>query len=240
MDVYKIEIKNKDNLTIDFAVPGDMPLWALRYLLAKHFGFKTSEPYSFALEEDKFLSLAGRAVKDYKKELGIWYMSPYRAYDENDWCEEFDDNGDYNQWLEDKLTGPYKYNGHFQTKEDWDADFNDFQTDYADRVIVSRERNDNGYYSVRPIMDFEEYDEDTYDSFDFDDLPIEFLPYLFDNNIDDLVETLTIEGIFTSFNKIICRDGYNRDIYFIEIFNGEDLTNIPVAKVQNSHTPTRL
>ena len=225
-------IKSEEKIRKEFAIPSDMPLWGINYLIGKYFDMEISTPLSFNLLEKDSSALIGTTAKDWKKYVGVWFMSPYRMYDEDDWCIDDD--------IDRKISGPYQYCGHFQTIEDWKEDLDDFINDYADRVIVSREKNEYGLYSVRPILEFEEYDRDKYIAYSFDELPTQYLQYLFDHNIDDLVITLTIEKIFINYPKMVVRNGYNNEVFTILIENSTDISKEVQNRVTETYTPIEL
>ncbi|MBR0294498.1 MAG: hypothetical protein IJQ67_01145 [Bacilli bacterium] len=240
MEVLRIIVNRlEDNSKKEIAVPSDIPLWAFHYTLAKYFKFDVSGPYTFALEEDKFLSLAGTVTGEWRKQVGIWFMSPYRAFNEDDWCEEFDGKSDYEDWLERKTIGPYIYKGYYQSERRWKDDLEDFVADYADIVIVSKDMNEYGFSSVRPLTWDMEYDEDEFDSYNFNNLPIKYLPFLFDHGIDELVETLTLDEIHKEYQRIIYRDGYNKEVFTIDIVN-DGLLKETIDEVVKTYMPIEI
>lgn len=84
-----------------------------------------------------------------------------------------------------------------------------------------------------------EYDEDEFDSYNFNDLPIKYLPFLFDHGIDELVETLTLDEIHKEYQRIIYRDGYNKEIFTIDIVN-DGLSKETIDEVVKTYMPIEI
>lgn len=187
----------------EFIVREDMPLYALHYALEKAFGFLNEHLHSFELKKEDFANLIKDSSKIYREYVGVLFKSPARDENEDFWCDNYH-SGSFENWRKKKYKPPFIYNGLYPTKEDWQNNLSKFINDYDDEFVVTVDE-ENGFRNAFPAKFYKNTNikvkkENVYS---FDDLPIHDLEMLFQDNINTLLDTLTIKEMFEKYKSFI-------------------------------------
>lgn len=99
-------VKYGDRITRDIAVPEDMPLYALHYMIQRAFGWENSHLHSFRLPETVFSRLTENSVLNWLELVGVLFRSPLMGEEDRFWADDYE-KGSFRNWLKRKYTGPY-------------------------------------------------------------------------------------------------------------------------------------
>ena len=101
------EVKYGDTISRDVIVPGNMPLWALNYVIQKCFGWQNSHLHQFELPEEQFQRVTNGKSEYFMNLVGVAFRSPWMEEDEEFWNDDYED-GSFKTWLRKKYTWPYE------------------------------------------------------------------------------------------------------------------------------------
>ncbi len=99
-------VKYGDRITRDIAVPADMPLYALHYMIQRAFGWENSHLHSFRLPDTVFSGLTENSVLNWLDLVGVLFRSPLMGEEHLFWADDYE-KGSFRNWLKRKYTGPY-------------------------------------------------------------------------------------------------------------------------------------
>ena len=208
----------------DFIVPSDMPLWALHYALEKAYGFLNGHLHAFHLLKEDFINLNDNRAGEWRKNIGRLFKSPTRREDEDYWMDDYN-SGSFSNWRKKKYTGPYIYKGFYIYIEAWQKDFDMYLTRFGPSFVVGQTGKEYSFEVVRPLKG---YTHDLFNEhiYEFDDMPLEKVGYLFEYDYQDLVETLTIKELYQVAKSFIYEydfgDGWEIVIEISEEVDKED------------------
>lgn len=99
-------LKYGERISRDIAVPEDLPLYALHYVIQRAFGWQNSHLREFELPEEVFRRITHDNASMWSCLVGVLFRSP--LMDENDefWADDYN-GGSFKNWLRKKYTGPY-------------------------------------------------------------------------------------------------------------------------------------
>lgn len=122
-------VKYGDRITRDIAVPEDMPLYALHYMIQRAFGWENSHLHSFRLPEAVFSGLTENSAQNWLDLVGVLFRSPLMGEEDLFWADDYE-KGSFRNWLKRKYTGPYLSLNHgegiVQCRQDVYAILNEF------------------------------------------------------------------------------------------------------------------
>ena len=95
-----------DNISRDIIVPGDIPLYALHYVIQRAFGWQNSHLRQFELPEERFAAITNGNAHMWSRLVGVLFCSPLMDEDEEFWADDYN-SGSFKNWLRKKYTGPY-------------------------------------------------------------------------------------------------------------------------------------
>ena len=110
-----------DTITRDVLIPGDMPLYAIHYMILAAFGFQNSHLHRFELPHRQFLNVTDNQAAKWAELVGVLFRSPWMDNADLYWSEDYE-KGSFRNWRRKKYTGPYVSlchgEGIIQCKED--------------------------------------------------------------------------------------------------------------------------
>ncbi len=104
-------VKHGDTISRDIAVPGDLPLYALHYVIQRLFGWQNCHLHHFRLSDEAFLKMTGDNAGKWSSLVGVLFQSPEIADEDRYWADDYED-GSFKTWLKKKYTGPYMSLNH--------------------------------------------------------------------------------------------------------------------------------
>jgi hypothetical protein len=189
----------------DIAVPEDMPLYALHYVIQKVFGWQNSHLHHFELPDDVFRKIIGGKVSNWMALVGVLLQSPMMDERDRFWADDYED-GSFKTWLRKKYTGPYMSLNHgegiMQSREDIA-----YVKKKCAKVVVSYERRKDGTERIfwahiaqgNEDLSLSEQDKRfgivRKEIISIDDLPVESLFQLFETSPNQVLERLSIGEI---------------------------------------------
>lgn len=186
-----------------FIVEKDMPLWALHYAIERAFGFLNCHLHYFQLFEEDFKTLTQGQTSIWRKYLGIYFKSPARDFNTDYWCDDYQ-KGSFRNWQRKKYCSPFIYRGIYKTIDDVKKDFDAYLKDVDNKFVISESKQDKFTFThIHPLKYWKHGEIDKRYIASINDLPLEKLHYLFENNPNDLLDTLTVEDIFLSFKRFL-------------------------------------
>ncbi len=185
-----------------FIVDKDMPLWSLHYALECAFGFLNCHLHHFSLFDEDFLTLTQKETAIYRNNIGIYFKSPVRDLDSDFWCDDYQ-KGSFLNWRKRKYSSPYIYKGQYRTIEDSRNEFESYINNVEDKFIITQ--IGKGKFSLTQVLPLKYWRKGEVDKnyvASFNDLPLDQLRFLFENDPNELLDTLTVEDIFLSFKRL--------------------------------------
>lgn len=210
------EVKYGDTISRDIIVPGNMPLWALNYVIQRCFGWQNCHLHQFELPEEQFQKVINGETDKYMKLVGVAFRSPWMEEGEEFWNDDYED-GSIKTWLRKKYTGPYESlcygEGIWQCKQD----IKKMQKRFA-YVEVEHWLRENGYeyYGYLKPISTEEYKKrltegpveihknDKYGMpatmtkkvCQFSEIPMDAMKWISERPLNRLLERLSVEEVF--------------------------------------------
>lgn len=199
------EVQYGENISRDIIVSGDMPLFALHYIIQRAFGWQNSHLHHFELLEERFKQITDGLSGNWANLVGLVFQSPYMDEDERFWNDDYD-NGSVKTWFRKKYTGPYislcRGESYAQCKKDvkkicrrmkmlrvqWSKPFG--TEEHIDSVCPAYDEdgkaskvNQDKEITRTEILPFEK-------------LPVEALTRLFETAPNMLLERLSVQEVF--------------------------------------------
>ncbi|MBQ4149222.1 MAG: hypothetical protein II594_05770 [Clostridium sp.] len=110
-----------ETITRDILIPGDMPLYAIHYMILAAFGFQNGHLHRFELPHRQFLNVTDNQAAKWAEFVGVLFRSPWMDNADLYWSEDYE-KGSFRNWRRKKYTGPYVSlchgEGIIQCKED--------------------------------------------------------------------------------------------------------------------------
>ena len=100
------QVKYGSTISRDILVPGDMPLYALHYVIQRLFGWQNSHMHRFCLPLKRFLGVTGNAAGNWSKLVGVLFRSPWMDEEDQFWADDYV-SGSFLKWIRKKYTGPF-------------------------------------------------------------------------------------------------------------------------------------
>lgn len=193
------------SISRDIAVPGDMPLYALHYVIQQTFGWQNSHLHHFELPKDVFKKITGDKVKNWMDLVGVLFCSPLMDEEDRFWADDYE-KGSFKTWLRRKYTGPYMSLNHgegiIQSKKDieyikkqckkvvvrYSAD-KDGSEKMIDASIARGKENLSVSEREKGIGIVRKEIMSVYD------LPVEYLFYIFEESPNLVLERLSIDEV---------------------------------------------
>ena len=203
-----------DCISRDVIVPGDMPLYALHYVIQRAFGWQNSHLHKFELPEERFGLLTDQNASMWSCLAGILFRSPLMDEEDEFWADDYS-GGSFKNWLRKKYTGPYLSQCHgegiLSCQEDMmKLDMNrEYYVMYVRAFNRETRKYDGEEYvgEAYPVYDYEGNkltepkpwfgDEVPYrvEVVKFEALPSEGLRFAFERNPAALLERLPIDSV---------------------------------------------
>lgn len=229
------QVKYGKTITRDVLVPGEMPLWALHFVIQKCFGWQNSHLHKFSLSNDQFENLTNNRALEYSSLVGVLFRSPIMAEEELFWNDDYQ-NGSIKTWMRGKYTGPYESVCHGEGVWQCKQDMKRFKRMYryaqvfripefgnlCSRVVPLtrneydelRKQQERGWNHI-PAKEgsFDDYRFDSFDYekvwevYDFEDLPLDVIAKISENDPNSLLERLPILEVIALHDKGI-DDGF--------------------------------
>ena len=95
-----------ETITRDILIPGDMPLYAIHYMILAAFGFQNSHLHRFELPHRQFLNVTDNQAAKWAELVGVLFRSPWMDNADLYWSEDYE-KGSFRNWRRKKYTGPY-------------------------------------------------------------------------------------------------------------------------------------
>lgn len=198
----------------DVIVPGDIPLYALHYVIQRAFGWQNSHLHKFELPEERFGILTKHNAAMWSRLTGVLFRSPLMEDDDEFWADDYS-GGSFKNWLRKKYTGPYLSQCHGEgiiscqedmAKQDMNREYYVMYTRAFNRETL---KYDGEEYvgEAYPVYDYEgnklrepkpwRGDEVPYrvEVVKFAELPSEGLKFVFERDPMALLERLPIESV---------------------------------------------
>ena len=205
------------SISRDIIVPGDMPLYALHYVIQRAFGWQNSHLHRFELPEDRVRLLTNGNASMWSCMVGVLFRSPLMDEADEFWADDYN-GGSFKNWLRKKYTGPYLSQCHGEGILSCQEDMMGIDLEEEYYVMYAR-----AYDHISQKYDGEEYISEVSPLFDdlgrkrpepkpwqrdkvpyrievvkFEDLPSEGLKYIFEQNPMALLERLPISSILAT------------------------------------------
>ncbi len=100
----KLEYGN--TISRDIIAPGDMPLYALHYVIQRAFGWQNSHLRQFVIPKDRCDALTNGTASVWSCMVGVLFQSPLMDEEDQYWADDYH-GGSFKNWLRKKYTGPY-------------------------------------------------------------------------------------------------------------------------------------
>lgn len=238
-------VKYGDTISRDIIVPGDMPLWALNYVIQKCFGWQNSHLHQFELSEEQFQKVTNGKSEHFINLVGVAFRSPLMEEDEEFWNDDYE-NGSFKTWLRKKYTGPYESMCHGEGIWQCRQDLKEMQWRFAYVEVEHCYRKDGyDYYGhLKPISaaefkkkqaegSVETHEDDKFgmratvikEVYQFDEIPMDVMKHLSERPLNRLLERLSVEEVLALHEKGIDDVIFEGDIVpeSFEEFMDEDL-----------------
>lgn len=93
-----------ETVSRDILVSGDLPLYALHYVIQRVFGWQNSHLHRFFISDDRMEKLT-ESMEQWMHQVGVIYRSPLMGQYEEFWADDYR-GGSFKNWLRKKYTGP--------------------------------------------------------------------------------------------------------------------------------------
>lgn len=209
------EVKYGDTISRDIIVPGDIPLWALNYVIQKCFGWQNSHLHQFELPEEQFQKVTNGNSEHFVDLVGVAFRSPWMEEAEEFWNDDYED-GSFKTWLRKKYTGPYDSMCHGEGIWRCKQDMKEMKKRFAFVEVEHCYRKDGyDYYEhLRPINEKEykkkqaegpvkTHEDDKYgmratvikEVYRFDEIPMDAMKWLSERPLNRLLERLSVKEV---------------------------------------------
>ena len=209
------EVKYGDTISRDVIVPGNMPLWALNYVIQKCFGWQNSHLHQFELPEEQFQRVTNGKSECFMKLVGVAFRSPWMEEDEEFWNDDYED-GSFKTWLRKKYTGPYESMCHGEGIWQCRQDMKEMKKRFAYVEVEHCYRKDGyDYYEyLKPISAaeytkrqaegaIETHENDKYgmratvikEVYQFDEIPMDAMKWISERPLNRILERLPVEEV---------------------------------------------
>ena len=191
------------NIERTFSVDGSMPLISLHYALTKAFGFLNEHLHRFELNNEDFELITMKDTATWRNYVGKLFKSPYRDDNEDFWCDDYT-KGSFNNWRKKKYKYPYPiYNGLYNNFEEWQNTLDSLiEKDNNEYVVYTNKADFTLVYSYEFTIE-RGLKVTRKDIVPFNDIPMDYLGLFFENNLNNLLDTLTIEELYQRFKNIV-------------------------------------
>lgn len=105
------KVRYGNTISRDIIVTGDMPLYALHYVIQQSFGWQNSHLHHFELPGDVFDRITEGKAKNWMELVGVLFQSPMMQDEDRFWDDDYED-GSFKTWLRKKYSGPYMSLNH--------------------------------------------------------------------------------------------------------------------------------
>lgn len=105
------KVEHGRSISRDVIVPGDIPLYAIHYVIQRAFGWENSHLHQFELPEERVKTLTADNASTWSRMVGILFRSPFMNEDDEFWADDYN-GGSFKNWLRKKYTGPYMSQCH--------------------------------------------------------------------------------------------------------------------------------
>lgn len=229
------KLEHGNCISRDIIVPGDIPLYALHYVMQRAFGWQNSHLRQFELPEDCFKAITDGNASMWTCLVGVLFRSP--LMDENDefWADDYN-GGSFKNWLRKKYTGPYLSQCHGEgiltCKEDMmrldmDAEYYVMYATAFNRETLKYE-GEEYVAEAFPVYDHKGnrwpepkpwYSEEVpyrVEVVKFEDMPSEGLKFLFERNPMALLERLPIDSVLAAGKMSLPVDCSDKERQYID------------------------
>lgn len=211
----KLEYGN--SISRDIIVPGDIPLYALHYVIQRAFGWQNSHLRQFELPDYRFEAVTNGNASMWRKMVGVLFRSPMMNEEDEFWADDYN-GGSFKNWLRKKYTGPYLSQCHGEGILSCREDMLELDMDAEYYVMYTRSYNrksqqyDGEEYvsEVLSVYDYEgnkrpepkpwHCDKAPYrvETVKLEDVPSAGLHFLFERNPKALLERLPICSVLAT------------------------------------------
>ncbi len=201
----------------DIIAPGDIPLYALHYVIQRAFGWQNSHLRQFELPEERFRALTNGNTSFWSLMVGVLFRSPLMDEDDEFWADDYK-GGSFKNWLRKKYTGPYLSQCHGEGLISCQDDMMELDMDeeyyllYAGSYNPETRKYDGEEYlaEVMPVYDHEgkkiqkpkpwfgDNVPHRVEAVTLDKVPSEGLKYIFDRNPKALIERLPLRSVLAA------------------------------------------
>lgn len=222
-------LKYGDCISRDVIVPGDIPLYALHYVIQRAFGWQNSHMRQYEIPEDRFQALCNHNASMWSRMVGILFRSPLMDEADEFWADDYN-GGSFKNWLRKKYTGPYLSQCHGEGIVSCLEDMMRLDMEEEHYLLYARaynyktEKYDGEEYlsRVSPVYDREgkkrpepkpwHGGEVPYrvEVVKFEAIPPEGLKYLFERNPMALLERLPIHSVLAA-GRLELPDGCSKE-----------------------------
>lgn len=205
-----------DCISRDVIVPGDIPLYALHYVIQRAFGWQNSHLHKFELPEERFDLLTDQKFSMWSRLVGVLFRSPLMDEEDEFWADDYS-GGSFKNWLRKKYTGPYMSQCHGEGILSCQGDMTKLDMNREYYVMYVRAFNhETGKYDgeeyageVYPVYDYEGkklrepkpwYGDDVpyrVEVVKLEEVPVEGLRFVFERNPMALLERLPIDSVLS-------------------------------------------
>lgn len=210
-------LEHGKSISRDVIVPGDIPLYAIHYVIQKAFGWQNSHLHQFELPEERFCALTNHNASMWNSLVGILFRSPFMDEADEFWADDYK-GGSFKNWLRRKYTGPYLSHcygeGIISCRKDLkELDMNeDYYVMYSKAYNPGSQKYDGEEYvsGITPVYDYNgnrrpepkpwRSDEIPYrvEVMKLADVPAEGLRFVFERNPMALLERLPLDSILAA------------------------------------------
>lgn len=213
-------------ITRDILVPCDLQLWALHYVIQRAFGWQNSHLHDFTLPMETLKKITDNKAGNWANMVGLVFRSPFMDEDARFWADDYE-KGSFKNWLKKKYTGPtlslckeesflyiiehfkkYQTLDFIKDKDNF-IDTHDLGKERNQEFTVEWYKNSQGKVFVcdcypvkeennRMKFQSEKSEKEVYQ---FKDLPLDALKYLFLYSYNELLERLPIGAILKPINN---------------------------------------
>ena len=225
------DVKYGDTISRDIVVPGEMPLWALNYVIQKCFGWENSHLHCFELSDEQFRRVCDGESRKFVELMGVAFRSIWMDEQEEFWNDDYED-GSFKTWLRSKYTGPYESMCHGEGIWQCKQDVKEMKKRYR-YVSVEHTVGANGYihYSYPEAITKQQYEEmkpkcpiqrivaDGFrkdekrvtEVFTFDEIPFDAMRWMAESGMNRVLERLSVYEVFIIHDKSINDSFFGND-----------------------------
>ena len=234
-----------DCISRDVIVPGDIPLYALHYVIQRAFGWQNSHLHKFELPEERFGLLTDQNASMWSCLAGVLFRSPLMDEEDEFWADDYS-GGSFRNWLRKKYTGPYLSQCHgegiLSCQEDMmKLDMNrEYYVMYVRAYNHETRKYDGEEYvgEAYPVYDYEGNkrsepkpwfgDDVPYrvEVVKFGELPSKGLRFVFERNPAALLERLPIDSVLACGKLELSANCSDAERAYVEkqmVHSGEEL-----------------